>query len=113
MEFQREEKKEKRKKRKRKSDVQIFDSSFRVDENEDPKTCWDKLAVFLSRWKAPGLKTIGRLSHVLYNSKIPGLFRHEWLVEAIAVLASGDQMVAFRPTWEEPDKNTFSETKRY
>ena len=41
------------------------------------------------------------LLQVLYNSKIPGLFRHEWLVEAIAVLASGDQMVAFRPTWEE------------
>ena len=40
---------------------------------------------------------------VLYNSKIPGLFRHEWLVEAIAVLASGDQMVAFLPTWGAPD----------
>ena len=53
------------------------------------------------------------LPQVLYNSKIPGLFRHEWLVEAIAVLASGDQMVAFRPTWEEPDKNIFSKTKRY
>ena len=39
------------------------------------------------------------LLQVLY--KIPGLFRHEWFVEAIAVLASGDQMVAFRPTWEE------------
>ena len=62
-----------------------------------------KLAGFLSRWKAPGLKTIGRLSHVLYNSKIPGLFRHEWLEEAIAVLASGDQMVAFLPTWGAPD----------
>ena len=53
------------------------------------------------------------LPQVLYNSKIPGLFRHEWLVEAIAVLASGDQMVAFRPTWEEPDKNIFLETERY
>ena len=30
-------------------------------ENEDPKTCWKKLAGVLSRWKAPGLKTVGRL----------------------------------------------------
>ena len=61
MEYQREEKKEKRRKRKRKSDVQIVDSSFRVDENEDPKTWRGQLTGFLSRWKAPSLKTIGRL----------------------------------------------------
>ena len=50
------------------------------------------------------------LPQVLYNSKIPGLFRHEWLVEAIAVLASGDQMVAFLPTWGASAEEHFVKT---
>ena len=32
-----------------------------VDENEELKTMWEELAGFVSRWKAPGLKTIGRI----------------------------------------------------
>ena len=97
MEYQREEENG------QKSEVQIVKPISSLIENENPKTRWEEFADVVSRWKAPGLKTIGRLSHVLYNSKIPGLFRHEWLVEAIAVLASGDQMVAFLPTWGAPD----------
>ena len=64
MEYQREEKNEKGKKRKkkRKSDVQIVASISMVEENENPKTRWEELAGFVSRWKAPGLKTLGRIS---------------------------------------------------
>ena len=64
MEYQRVEKTEKRKKkkgRKRSSKVQIVKSISMVDENEKPKTKWEVLAGFVSRWKAPGLKTVGRL----------------------------------------------------
>ena len=61
MEYQREEESGKRKK-KRKNSVQLVDSISRVDKNENPKTRWDELADFVSGWKAPGLKTLGRLS---------------------------------------------------
>ena len=64
MEYQRADKSEKRKKKKRgkrKSNVQIVKSISLVDENESPKTRWEELAGFVSRWKVPGLKTLGRL----------------------------------------------------
>ena len=63
MEYQREEKNEKGKKRKkkRKSDVQIVASISMVEENENPKTRWEELAGFVSRWRAPSLKTLGRM----------------------------------------------------
>ena len=61
MEYRREEKKEKRKKRKRKTDVQIVNSISMVEENENRITIWEELAGFVSRWKAPSLKTLGRL----------------------------------------------------
>ena len=65
MEYQREGGNEKRKKKtkKRKSDVQIVNSmSISVmDNNEKPKTKWEELAEIVSSWKAPGLKTLGRL----------------------------------------------------
>ena len=43
------------------SDVQIVKPISRVIENENPKTRWEELAGFASSWKAPGLKTLGRL----------------------------------------------------
>jgi len=56
MEYQREEENG------QKSDVQIVKSiSTVIEQNENPKTRWDKFAGFVSRWKAPGLKTLGRL----------------------------------------------------
>ena len=65
MEYQREggNEKRKKKKKKRKSDVQIVNSmSISVmDNNEKPKTKWEELAEIVSSWKAPGLKTLGRL----------------------------------------------------
>ena len=64
MEYQREEEKTKRKKKKggkRKSKVHIVASLSMVEENEDPETWREVLAGFVSRWKAPGLKTLGRL----------------------------------------------------
>ena len=64
MEYQRADKSEKRKKKKRgkrKSNVQIVKSISLVDENESPKTRWEELAGFVSRWKVPRLKTLGRL----------------------------------------------------
>ena len=64
MEYQRADKSEKRKKKKkgkRKSNGQIVKSISLVDENESPKTRWEELADIASRWKAPGLKTLGRL----------------------------------------------------
>ena len=64
MEYQRADKSEKRKKKKRgkkKSIVQIIKSISLMDGNESPKTRWEELAGFVSRWKAPGLKTLGRL----------------------------------------------------
>ena len=62
MEYRREEKKEKRKKRKGKSDVQIVNSISMMEENGNPKkTKWEEFAGFVSRWKAPSLKTVGRM----------------------------------------------------
>ena len=65
IEYQREggNEKRKKKKKKRKSDVQIVNSmSISVmDNNEKPKTKWEELAEIVSSWKAPGLKTLGRL----------------------------------------------------
>ena len=65
MEYQREGGNEKRKKRKkkRKSEVQIVKSISisMMDNNEKPKTKWEELAEIVSSWKAPGLKTLGRL----------------------------------------------------
>ena len=64
MEYQRADKSEKRKKKKRgkrKSNVQIVKSISLVDENESPKTRLEELAGFVSRWKVPRLKTLGRL----------------------------------------------------
>ena len=58
MEYRREEKKEKRKKRKRKTDVQIVNSISMVEENENRITIWEELAGFVSRWRAPSLKTV-------------------------------------------------------
>ena len=56
MEYQREEENG------QKSDVQIVKSiSTVIEQNENPKTRWDEFAGFVSRWKAPGLKTLGRL----------------------------------------------------
>ena len=55
----------KRKKKKRgkgKSEAHVVKSMSRVDENENLKTKWEaELAGFVSRWKVPGLKTLGRL----------------------------------------------------
>ena len=76
MEYQRKEKeKKKRKKRKRKSDVQIVSSISMMEENEARKTRWEELAGFVSGWKAPSLKTIGRL----LTSSQPGLNPHNKL----------------------------------
>ena len=64
MEYKRAERTEKRKKNKRgkrQSNIQIVKSISLVDENENPKTRWEVLAGFVSRWKAPGLKTLGRM----------------------------------------------------
>ena len=65
MEYRREGGNEKRKtrKKKRKSDVQIVNSmSISVMDNyEKPKTKWEEFAEIVSSWKAPGLKTLGRL----------------------------------------------------
>ena len=64
MEYRRAEKKEKRKKKKReygKSNIKIVQSLSMVDENENPRPRWEELAGFVSRWRAPGLKTLGRL----------------------------------------------------
>ena len=44
-----------------KSDVQIVKPISTVIENENPKTRWEEFADIASRWKAPGLKTLGRL----------------------------------------------------
>ena len=56
MEYQREEENG------QKSDVQIVKPiSTVIEQNENPKTRWDEFAGFVSRWKAPGLKTLGRL----------------------------------------------------
>ena len=54
MEYQREEENG------QKSDVQIVKPISTVIENENPKTRWEEFAGFVSRWKAPGLKTLGR-----------------------------------------------------
>ena len=59
MEYQREE--SGKRKKKRKNSVQLVDSISGVDKNKNPKTRWDELTDFVSGWKAPGLKTIGRL----------------------------------------------------
>ena len=72
MEYQREEKKGKRKKKKRKSDIQIVNSISMMEENENRKTKWEELAGFVSKWKAPSLKTLGRM---LTNSQ-PKLSPH-------------------------------------
>ena len=72
MEYRREEKKEKRKGRKRKSDVQIVSSISMMEGNETRKTRCEELAGFVSEWKAPSLKTIGRL----LTSSQPGLNPH-------------------------------------
>ena len=64
MEYQRADKSEKGKNKKsgkRKSNVQISNSTSFVDENESPKTRVEELAGFVSRWKVPRLKTLGRL----------------------------------------------------
>ena len=55
MEYQREEENG------QKSDVQIVKSISTVIENENPKTMWEDFADIVSRWKAPSLKTLGRL----------------------------------------------------
>ena len=55
MEYQREEENG------QKSDVQIVKPISTVIENENPKTRWEEFADIVSRWKAPGLKTLGRL----------------------------------------------------
>ena len=73
MEYQRDEKNDKRKKKKRKSDVQTVKSNSIVDGNENPKPRWGKLAEIVSRWKAPSLRTLGRLltsSEALKHSSI-------------------------------------------
>ena len=65
MEYRRSEKKEKRKKRKRKSKVQIVNSISisMMEENENPEIRSARLlAKVMSKLKAPGLKTLGRLS---------------------------------------------------
>ena len=67
MEYQREEESGKRKK-KRKNSVQLVDSISSVDKNENPKTRWDELADFVSGWKAPGLKTLGKFLAVQDSS---------------------------------------------
>ena len=65
MEYQREEENEKGEtnKKKRKSDVHIEASISVVEEKENPKTRWEELAGFVSRWRrrAPSLKTVGRI----------------------------------------------------
>ena len=61
MEYQRAEESDKKKKRKkRKSKVATVKSTWLVDENENPRTRWEKFAAILSRCKVPGLKTLGR-----------------------------------------------------
>ena len=64
MEYQRAERTEKGKKKKKrgkgKSSVQIVRSISMVGENESPKTWWEVFAGFVSRWRAPKLKTLGR-----------------------------------------------------
>ena len=63
MEYRREEEKTTRKKRNRKSKAQIVNSISisMMEENENPKTRCAELGDVLSRCKAPGLKTIGRM----------------------------------------------------
>ena len=65
MEYQRAERTEKRKKKKKrgkgKSSVDIARSISIVDANESPKTRWEVFAGFVSRWRAPGLNTVGKL----------------------------------------------------
>ena len=41
--------------------VQIVEPISTVIENENPKTMWEDFADIVSRWKAPRLKTLGRL----------------------------------------------------
>ena len=63
MEYRRTEKKDKRKKKRRengRSNIQIVQSISMVDENENPRTRWEKFADKLSRCKVPSLKTLGR-----------------------------------------------------
>ena len=55
MEYQKEEEKG------QKDAIQNVEFFCTVDENEDLKTMWEELAGFVSRWKAPGLKTLGRI----------------------------------------------------
>ena len=55
MEYQKEEEKG------QKNAIQNVEFFCTVDENEDLKTMWEELAGFVSRWKAPGLKTLGRI----------------------------------------------------
>ena len=55
MEYQREEENG------QKSEVQIVKPISSLIENENPKTRWEEFADIASRWKAPGLKTLGRL----------------------------------------------------
>ena len=65
MEYQRAERTEKRRKKKKrgkgKSSIEIVRSISMVDANESPKTWWEVFAGFVLRWRAPGLKTIGKL----------------------------------------------------
>ena len=55
MEYQKEEEKG------QKDAIQNVEFFCTVDENEDLKTMCEELAGFVSRWKAPGLKTLGRI----------------------------------------------------
>ena len=62
MEYRRAEKKGEVKKKKRKSDIQIVNSISLMEENGNPKkTLREDLEGFLSRWKAPSLKTLGKM----------------------------------------------------
>ena len=44
-----------------KSDIPLVTSSPEVDQYDDARPCLGKLVGFVSRWKAPNLKTFGRL----------------------------------------------------
>ena len=44
-----------------KSDIPLVTSSSEVDQYDDARPCLGKLVGFVSRWKAPNLKTFGRL----------------------------------------------------
>ena len=55
MEYQKEEEKG------QKNAIPNVESFCIVDENEELKTMWEELAGFVSRWKAPSLKTLGTM----------------------------------------------------